>query len=405
MMKLQKTRKNLKKTHKTIPEKSVTKRKKPMRLSDALIRCKRPLNDSHDVSVIQQLTTELQQYGGLWDSVKIIDKQLASLCKESKYSAVVCQLQFRRFVLGMKNERGIFNTSVEGRKLSLEKLVSNLKRNVSTVVKATEEPQPVLVNASEQGPQSVDRVLIERNSVREREPKLSRAEGSRNGGRCKTQKNEVMNDGEDQLKNCSRTSQKQVEMQSGMNKNEVLADEALNCEMLERMDQPTTTAQESCSVYFEFDCPYGASALKKAGSTKVGGKQDNTHRCSILFSVDGNSLSDNRIPVVSHSEQLLGKRVKQALDGNIEFFSGTVVKMKEENGVNLFQVKYDDLCIDWWIDLWKEYEQKNVLVLPIDFGSIIGKKVEQRVAIDDGQETWRVGDLSFSAKGDTQYAV
>lgn len=234
---------------------------------------------------------------------------------------------------------------------------------------------------------SVDRVLIECNSVREREPKLSRAEGSRKGGRCKTQKNEVMNDGEDQLKNYSRTSQKQVEMQSGMNKNEVLADEALNCEMLESMDQPTTTAQESCSVYFEFDCPYGASALKKAGSTKVGGKQDNTDTCSILFSVDGNSLSDNRIPVVSQSEQILGKRVKQALDvdGNIEFFSGTVVKMKEENGVNLFQVKYDDLCIDWWIDLWKEYEQNNVLVLPI-----IGKKVEQRVAI---------------AKGDTQYAV
>lgn len=111
------------KTHKTIPEKSVTKRKKPTRLSDAWIRRKRARNDSHDVSVIQQLTTELQQYGGLWDSVKIINKQLASLCKERKYSAVVCQLQFRRFVLGMKNERGIFNTSVAGRKCSLEKLV------------------------------------------------------------------------------------------------------------------------------------------------------------------------------------------------------------------------------------------------------------------------------------------
>lgn len=191
-----------------------------------------------------------------------------------------------------------------------------------------------------------------------------------------------------------------------INKNEVLADETLNSEMLESMDKPTT-AQESCSVYFEFDCPYGASALKKAGSTKVAGEQDNTDMCSISFSVDGNSLSDTRIPAVSHSEQLLGKRVKQALDvdGNIEFFSSTVVKMKEENGVNLFQVKYDDLCIDWWIDVWKEYEQNNVLVLPIDFESIIGKKVEQRVANDDGQETWWVGDLSFSAEGHTQYAV
>lgn len=105
---------------------------------------------SHDISVIQQLTTELQQYGGLWDSVKIIGEQLASLCKERQYSAVVCQLKCR-FVLGMKNERAFFNTSVAVRKLSLEKLVSNLKQNVSTV--ATEEPQPVLVNASEQGPQ------------------------------------------------------------------------------------------------------------------------------------------------------------------------------------------------------------------------------------------------------------
>ncbi|KAL1007001.1 hypothetical protein UPYG_G00080460 [Umbra pygmaea] len=78
------------------------------------------------------LNEEMKRYGGLWKKEKDVDEKLASLLDdEDRYAAVVSQLLFRRFVLGAKNERGVFNTSVSGRILDLEELVLNLKSSIS----------------------------------------------------------------------------------------------------------------------------------------------------------------------------------------------------------------------------------------------------------------------------------
>ncbi|RXM95170.1 Spindlin-W [Acipenser ruthenus] len=83
--------------------------------------------EAKDIGTKEQLTVELGKYGGLWDSEEDIDEQLNSLETSARINAVVAQLKFRRFVIGMKNENGIFNISKAGKKLSLEELTNNLK--------------------------------------------------------------------------------------------------------------------------------------------------------------------------------------------------------------------------------------------------------------------------------------
>ncbi|MGH0147156.1 UNVERIFIED_CONTAM: hypothetical protein FKN15_069937 [Acipenser sinensis] len=83
--------------------------------------------EAKDIGAKEQLTVELGKYGGLWDSEEDIDEQLNSLETSARINTVVAQLKFRRFVIGMKNENGIFNISKAGKKLSLEELTNNLK--------------------------------------------------------------------------------------------------------------------------------------------------------------------------------------------------------------------------------------------------------------------------------------
>lgn len=86
------------------------------------------------------LIRELEKCGGLWEKEDDMDEHLALLDKHDRYSAVICQLQFRKYVLCMKNENGLLNVSVASIKLSFEELVTNLgsfisKNNTSEKVK------------------------------------------------------------------------------------------------------------------------------------------------------------------------------------------------------------------------------------------------------------------------------
>ncbi|MBN3319480.1 SPINZ protein, partial [Atractosteus spatula] len=73
------------------------------------------------------LAVEIGKYGGLWKSEEEIDEQLRNLDEDKKLPAVTAQLKFRRFVIGMKNENGVFNFSKDGKRLNLEQLIANLK--------------------------------------------------------------------------------------------------------------------------------------------------------------------------------------------------------------------------------------------------------------------------------------
>jgi len=90
-------------------------------------RVKEREREVRDVATKQKLTLEIDKYGGLWTTLDEIDEQLESLGERSKLLAVSAQLRFRRVVLGMKNENGVFNLSKDRRRLPLETLTRNLR--------------------------------------------------------------------------------------------------------------------------------------------------------------------------------------------------------------------------------------------------------------------------------------
>ncbi|KAK1164668.1 hypothetical protein AOXY_G15031 [Acipenser oxyrinchus oxyrinchus] len=93
-----------------------------------------------DMAIKKKLTVDLEQYGGLWETAMKVDEQIEQLDEDLKSAAVIAQLKFRRFVLGMKNENGVLNTTKRGTKLSVDELVQNLK---STFPKTTKVPEKV----------------------------------------------------------------------------------------------------------------------------------------------------------------------------------------------------------------------------------------------------------------------
>ncbi|XP_041715557.2 uncharacterized protein LOC121548221 [Coregonus clupeaformis] len=85
----------------------------------------------HYAMMKHDLIRELEKCGGLWEKENDMDEQLALLDEDERYSAVICQLQFRKYVLCMRNEKGLLNNSVAGIKLSFEELVTNLRSFIS----------------------------------------------------------------------------------------------------------------------------------------------------------------------------------------------------------------------------------------------------------------------------------
>uniref|UniRef100_W5MZG7 Uncharacterized protein n=1 Tax=Lepisosteus oculatus TaxID=7918 RepID=W5MZG7_LEPOC len=218
-------------------------------------------SEENEMTLKQQLTAELGRYGGLWETEEQIDEQIQLLDESSRYAAVISQLKFRRFVLGMKNEQGIFNISRAGRKLGFNELVRNLK---SAVVKV------------EQG-----------------FPKRT----------------------------CSSSAKSRLTI---------------------------SPSNES------------SPAVKKIKFTPNKG-------LGLAGEAQAEVTLTEMIPAkVSCPEQLLGKRVRHATveNGERTWFKGTVIAVREEQGAQTFQIVYDECQMVWWFDLWKDFQENNLELLP-----------------------------------------
>ncbi|MBN3295914.1 SPIN1 protein, partial [Amia calva] len=105
-------------------------------------------------------------------------------------------------------------------------------------------------------------------------------------------------------------------------------------------------------------------------------------------------LDELKLPKVTHPDQLLGKRVKHGIEENEKknWYKGTVIAMREEGRGQTFKLKYDECQMTWWFDLWKDFQQDNVKLLPLTAHNLLGKKVEHMfVSSEDGAETWWPG--------------
>ncbi|MBN3315818.1 SPINZ protein, partial [Atractosteus spatula] len=104
-------------------------------------------------------------------------------------------------------------------------------------------------------------------------------------------------------------------------------------------------------------------------------------------------------------EHLLGKRVRHAFDekGRKVWYKGTVAEMRLDGQEYIFKIKYDGFRKMWWFDLWKDYMDSYLELLPVSAEDFVGKKVEHMfVSSEDGSECWwpgrvvnvnRTGDL------------
>ncbi|MBN3312970.1 SPIN4 protein, partial [Atractosteus spatula] len=253
--------------------------------------------ETRDIRTKEVLAVEIGKYGGLWNSEEEIDEQLRNLDEDKKLLAVTTQLKFRRFVIGMKNEKGVFNFSKDGKRLSLEQLIANLK---SVVCRPEEIP-----------------------------------------GTSREEKDY-----------CLAPSERIVE-------------------------EKAEFLKEAVKQHFK---------ARDLGRKKVG-------------------MERLRIPMLIKPEHLLGKRVRHAFDekGRKVWYKGTVAEMRLDGQEYIFKIKYDGFRKMWWFDLWKDYMDSYLELLPVSAEDFVGKKVEHMfVSSEDGSECWwpgrvvnvnRTGDL------------